>query len=100
MMQVSIEGASPEAYEAIRVRSRFARVLRNLRRLMQARVNAHSALPEIRIVAVVMRKNLSELPDLVQLAHDEGVDTLSVQHLCHDFGESNLPEKYRPMRTF
>ncbi|HEV7619098.1 MAG TPA: radical SAM protein [Burkholderiaceae bacterium] len=100
MMHVSIDGASAEAYEAIRVRSRFVRVLRNLRRLMQARADAHSALPEIRIVAVVMRKNLSELPDLVQLAHDEGVDTLSVQHLCHDFGESSLPEKYRPMRTF
>ena len=23
-----------------------------------------------------------------------------VQHLCHDFGESSLPEHYRPMREF
>ncbi|MDB5761284.1 MAG: radical protein [Herminiimonas sp.] len=99
-MHVSIDGASAEVYEAIRVRSRFSKVLRNLRRLMQARKNLHGMSPEVRLVAVVMRSNLAEMPALVQLAHDEGVDTLSVQQLCHDFGESSLPERYRPMRTF
>jgi len=99
-MHVSLDGASAETYQAIRLRARFERVLRNLRRLMQAKARLHSALPEVRLVAVVMRRNLAELPDLVRLAHAEGIASLSVQHLCHDFGESSLPERYRPMRAF
>ena len=47
-----------------------------------------------------MRRNLAELPGLVRLAHAEGVESLSVQHLCHDFGEAALPDRYRPMRSF
>jgi radical SAM protein with 4Fe4S-binding SPASM domain len=99
-MHVSIDGASAEAYEAIRIRSRLSRVLRNLRRVTDAKARLQSSLPDIRLVAVVMRGNLHELPGLVRLAHKEGIDTVSVQHLCHDFGESSLPEKYQPMRAF
>jgi radical SAM protein with 4Fe4S-binding SPASM domain len=49
---------------------------------------------------VIMRQNLSELPDLVRLAHRWQVEGMFVQHLCHDFGESSLPARYRPMRAF
>jgi len=99
-MHVSLDGASKATYEAIRVRARFETVLRNLRRLKRAKEDAQSELPHIRLIAVVMRGNLHELAELVRLAHEEGIDTLSVQHLCHDFGESSLPERYRPMRLF
>lgn len=97
---VSLDGARAATFEAIRVNARFDRVLRNLRRLVAARRARGSALPELSLTAVVMRENLEELPDLVRLAHAEGIGALSVQHLCHDFGESALPERYRPMRAF
>jgi radical SAM protein with 4Fe4S-binding SPASM domain len=99
-MHVSLDGASAETYETIRVRARFERVLRNLRRLAEAKARLGGALPEIRLVAVAMRRNLDELPELVRLAHELGIAHVSVQHLCHDFGESSLPEQYRPMRAF
>jgi radical SAM protein with 4Fe4S-binding SPASM domain len=99
-VHVSLDGASPETYEYIRVRARFDRVMRNLRRLSDTKARLAGATPEIRLVAVAMRRNLSELPGLVRLARELGIDQLSVQHLCHDFGESSLPEKYRPMRAF
>jgi len=99
-MHVSIDGASERVYEAIRVKAHFDKVLRNLRRLVNAKRRLQSDLPEIRLVCVVMRENLAELPALVWLAHDEGIDTISVQHLCHDFGESSLPSRYAPMRDF
>jgi len=99
-MHVSLDGASAETYQAIRLRARFERVLRNLRRLVGARQRMHGARPEIRLVAVVMRRNLHELPELTRLARREGAQSLSVQHLCHDFGESSLPAQYRPMRSF
>jgi radical SAM protein with 4Fe4S-binding SPASM domain len=99
-LHVSLDGADAEVYEAIRLRASFPKVLRNLRRVMAARRAAGSALPHVKLVAVVMRGNLAELPALVRLAAREGVDSLSVQHLCHDFGESSLPAQYKPMRAF
>ncbi|HYD63716.1 MAG TPA: radical SAM protein [Noviherbaspirillum sp.] len=99
-MHISLDGATAETYQAIRLRARFERVLRNLRRLTQAKIRLESELPHLRLVAVVMRENLEELPGLVKLAYDEGIRTVFVQHLCHDFGESSLPERYAPMRSF
>jgi MoaA/NifB/PqqE/SkfB family radical SAM enzyme len=99
-LHVSIDGATPETYEAIRHRSRFARVVRNLEGLLAARERLGSALPRQRMVAVVMRRNLHELPELVRLAHRWDMEELFVQHLAHDFGESTLPAHYAPMREF
>jgi radical SAM protein with 4Fe4S-binding SPASM domain len=97
---VSIDGATAETYERIRVGSDFNVVRRNLELLVAARRQAGSARPAICVVMVIMRQNLEELPALVRMAHGLGADRMSVQHLCHDFLESTLPAHYKPMRTF
>ena len=51
-------------------------------------------------VCVLMRQKLHELPALVQLAHDEGMDEVFVQYLCHDLEEPSLPPGYTAMRDF
>lgn len=99
-IHVSIDGATPETYERIRARGRFDRVLRGLQLLADARRAAGVAGPQMRLVTVIMRQNLHELPDLVRLAHRWSMQSMFVQHLCHDFGESTLPATYRPMRDF
>jgi MoaA/NifB/PqqE/SkfB family radical SAM enzyme len=98
-ISVSIDAASSPLYESIRLGARLPRVRRNLRRLMQACASA-AAPPRVRIVMVLMRRNLAELPRMVELAADHGVGTLFVQRLCHDFAESSLPPAYRSMREF
>ncbi len=99
-IHVSIDGATPETYERIRVRSHFDRVVRNLDLLLAARARHGSDLPHVKMVVVIMRQNLHELPDLVRFAHRWAMEAVWVQHLCHDFGESSLPAHYRPMRDF
>jgi MoaA/NifB/PqqE/SkfB family radical SAM enzyme len=99
-MHVSLDAAEAEVYEFIRVGARFDKVLRNLRWLSEAKLRFDSSLPQICLVAVAMRRNLEQLPALVRLAHEHGVHSVSVQHLAHDFTESSLPLKYRPMREF
>lgn len=99
-IHVSIDGASAATYEHIRVRASFAKVMRNLQRLMRAKARAASARPQVRWVMVVMRRNLHELAAVVRLAHEHGVGEIHVQHLCHDFAESTLPAQYLPMRRF
>lgn len=99
-LHVSVDGATAETYERIRVRARLARVLENLALLHETRRRLGSERPHLRLVTVVMRQNLHELPDLVRLAHRWSMEAMFVQHLCHDFGESDLPVQYRPMRDF
>ncbi|MGQ0749063.1 MAG: radical SAM protein [Betaproteobacteria bacterium] len=99
-LHVSIDAADPEAYAYIRTGSRLDRVLRNLERLVAAKRATEARDPEIILVAVAMRRNLNQLPDLVRLAHRYDIPSVAVQHLAHDFTEGTLPEKYRPMRAF
>jgi MoaA/NifB/PqqE/SkfB family radical SAM enzyme len=99
-LHVSIDGATPGTYERIRVRAHFDRVVSNVERLLAARARAGVRRPKLRLVTVVMRENLHELPDIVRIAHRLEMDCMFVQHLCHDFGEASLPVRYRPMREF
>jgi radical SAM protein with 4Fe4S-binding SPASM domain len=98
-LHVSLDAATPALYERIRRGAHFGKVLRNLRRVVAARNAAHSRL-QLRIVTVLMKQNLDELPAIVRLAHDEGIADVFVQYLCHDFEERSLPAEYRPMRDF
>lgn len=99
-LHVSLDGATAETYERIRVRAHFDRVVGNLERLLNLRGQRGSSHPYVRLIMVIMRQNLHELPDLVRLAHHWSAESLFVQHLCHDFGETSLPERYLPMRDF
>jgi radical SAM protein with 4Fe4S-binding SPASM domain len=99
-LHVSIDGATAETYERIRLRAHFERVVGNLERILVARKRRGSERPHLRMVMVIMRQNLHELPDLVRFAHRWSMESVFVQHLCHDFGESSLPTQYLPMRQF
>jgi MoaA/NifB/PqqE/SkfB family radical SAM enzyme len=99
-LHVSVDGATPEMYERIRVRSKLQKVVRSLELLHEARRQAHSSRPRLQMVSVIMRQNLHELPDLVRFAAHWEMEKLWVQHLCHDFGEEQLPAHYRPMHEF
>jgi radical SAM protein with 4Fe4S-binding SPASM domain len=99
-IHVSIDGATAETYNSIRARSSLSRVLENLAGLNEASHHAGTGGPVVRIVTVVMRQNLEELAAIVHLASNYDVPSVHVQHLCHDFGESSLPQHYRPMREF
>lgn len=99
-LHVSLDGATPQTYERIRLGARFERVQRNLERVLAARQQLNSDRPQLHMVMVIMRQNLHELPDLVRLAARWSMAEIFVQHLCHDFGESSLPAHYEPMRHF
>ncbi len=99
-LHVSVDGATAEMYERIRVRSKLAKVIRSLELLREARNRLNSRLPAVQMVTVIMRQNLHDLPDLVHFAAEWEMEKLWVQHLCHDFGEEQLPAHYRPMHDF
>jgi MoaA/NifB/PqqE/SkfB family radical SAM enzyme len=99
-LHTSIDGAQATTYERIRARGRFERVIKNVELLLETRERLGSRLPHLKLVVVVMRQNLHELPELVRLAHRLQMEEIWVQHLSHDFGEESLPAQYQPMRAF
>ncbi|HEX5103083.1 MAG TPA: radical SAM protein [Pirellulaceae bacterium] len=99
-MCISVDSADPATYERIRVGSCFERVERNVRLLNETRRRHGGENPPLRLVGVLMRQTLEGLPDLVRLADRWSIRELFVQHLCHDFAESSLPDEYRSMRDF
>src|SRR5256885_8125066 len=98
-LSVSLDGATAPVYEAIRRKASFAKVIRNLGRLVDARDEAGSAL-EVRGVMVLMRSNLDELPALLRLLHAHRVPDLLVQRLSSDLGQPDLPARYIPIRRY
>jgi MoaA/NifB/PqqE/SkfB family radical SAM enzyme len=99
-IHVSVDGATPETYERIRIGSSFSRVARNLAGLVAARRAAGSSRPEISVVTVLMRRNVHELPALVDRAVEWGVDELWVQALSHSFDDVAGDEAYVGIRRF
>lgn len=99
-LHASLDAADPKVYEEIRPRASFTKVARNLAQLVKIRKDFASSHPAIRLVVVIMRRNLESLPELVEFAAEHEIDEIFVQHLCHDFGEQSLPERYAPMREF
>lgn len=99
-LHVSIDGATAEMYERIRIRGHFDKVMRNLELLVEARERLETGKPHLMMVMVLMKQNLHELPDLVRLGKKLQMEQIFVQHLSHDFGEESLPKHYQPMRQF
>jgi len=99
-VHVSLDGAAPAVFEAIRDGARFDVVVRNLAGLADAKRRAGSATPWIRVVFVAMRDNVAELPALTRLLAKVGVNELRVQNLSHDFADTDPAGAYQEIRQF
>lgn len=78
---ISIDGATPATYNAIRRDGDFDHLIRNVKRFIARRDARQSATPRVRFDVVLMKRNIRELPDLVKLAARLGVQQLSFRHL-------------------
>ena len=100
---ISVDGASRETYESIRVGGNFATLLANVRALAAALAAAGRGLPVLRFGVVMMRANAHEWADIVSLAAECGVEEVSLFHmvayeglgmeaesLVHDQARSNV----------
>jgi MoaA/NifB/PqqE/SkfB family radical SAM enzyme len=70
---LSLDGATKETYEKIRVGANFDKVVSNARRLIQIKQKMRKKRPEVKINTVVCSTNYQELPAIIELAHDIGI---------------------------
>jgi MoaA/NifB/PqqE/SkfB family radical SAM enzyme len=74
---LSLDGATKDTFEAIRVGADFDKVIGNTRRLVEMKRALGKKKPEVKINTVVATSNYREMPEIVQIAHDLGVGMVS-----------------------
>jgi MoaA/NifB/PqqE/SkfB family radical SAM enzyme len=80
-INISIDGGKKETFERLRPGANWDRLMTNLARLMKLRKESGSPFPEINIRYILMKENITELPAMVDIAADLGVNSLFTNHL-------------------
>lgn len=81
IMAVSLDGATPETNNRIRRNSDFHQIVSGLKDIVRAKKNKAANYPYINFVFTLMRSNLNELPAMVNLAYDIGIEEVKVVYL-------------------
>jgi len=82
VLRFSVDGATAETYEAIRVKSDFDHVISNIKLAVSIRDGMpREQRPRLVMCMVLMRDNVHELTQMVDLAHGLGLARLDVAHL-------------------
>jgi len=77
----SIDGATKETYESIRIGAKFATVIGNIKALSRLKGEKGQNSPHLGIAMVAMRQNIEEFPAMVSLAADLGVENVHLEPL-------------------
>jgi MoaA/NifB/PqqE/SkfB family radical SAM enzyme len=80
-VNVSFDGATPATYERLRGGSKFDKVCANIKLLTAGRKARGKTTPEFNLRYILMKDTIDELPLMVDLAKDLGVDHLFTNHL-------------------
>jgi MoaA/NifB/PqqE/SkfB family radical SAM enzyme len=70
---LSLDGATKQTYEQLRIGANFDKVVANARRLVQIKNELRKKQPEFKINTVVCLSNYPELPAIIELASDMGI---------------------------
>jgi radical SAM protein with 4Fe4S-binding SPASM domain len=85
----SVDGATAETFAEMRPGSRFDRIVENIRLLIDKRKNANSSL-FLSAWTVVTQKNIHELPQIVKLAKNLGLDRIAIQPHLTSWGKDDM----------
>ena len=78
----SIDGATPETYEDIRVGGRFNRLEQSLKYISEAKCSRKTDQPYLTINFMAMKRNIAELPEVIRLAKKYNFQGVSAQNLA------------------
>jgi len=81
-LHVSIDGATKETYESIRIGAKFEQVIENIRRFNRLREKLYAMNKcKLHFSVVLMKRNIKELPKLIELAKKLAVDSVDCSHV-------------------
>ena len=80
-IQLSLDGATKETFERIRKNANFDKVLANIRRLRDKKIELGSDLPKLQFNVTLMRSNIEELEDILRLVAELGGSEVDLRHV-------------------
>jgi MoaA/NifB/PqqE/SkfB family radical SAM enzyme len=109
LLWVSVDGTTPESYADIRMGAALPQVLENIKRIALMR-HEISRRPEIGISFVAMRRNITDLPNLIRMGPKFGISRYMVtnvfpytQEMCNEMlytrtvdGMDSTPSPWSP----
>lgn len=81
--RLSMDGASREIYARVRGIDAFDKVWRNVRRFITQQKAQQASSPRVSLWFTAMRENLHELPTLIELAAESGIQEVYMQRLVY-----------------
>ncbi len=93
----SIDGATAETFEKVRVGSKFEKVMNNIRAFAEIRGTRRQ--PVIAGWTVITRDNVHELADIVRLAKELGLDHITMQTFLSDWGKKEMETHTTPVKV-
>jgi MoaA/NifB/PqqE/SkfB family radical SAM enzyme len=108
---VSIDGATPESYDDVRLGAALPKVIDNLMALQKLRTLTGLNLPKLGIAFVAMKRNIADLPKVLRMGKRLGADQFSISNvLPHTlelkeqvlyarsiYERNNLPSEWVPL---
>jgi MoaA/NifB/PqqE/SkfB family radical SAM enzyme len=82
-LRISLDAAEPRAFEQVRGRDMFDRIVRNLRSFVALQREVAVARPRLSLWLTGLKETLDQLPDFVRLAHDIGIPEVYLQRLVY-----------------
>jgi MoaA/NifB/PqqE/SkfB family radical SAM enzyme len=82
-MRISLDAAEPKAFEAVRGRDLFGRILRNIKNFVDLKKQMGADKPRLSLWLTGLRETLEQLPDFIRLAHEIGVPEVHLQRLVY-----------------
>ncbi len=82
-MRISLDASERKAYEAVRGRDLFDRILRNIKSFISLKKQMGAARPRLSLWLTGLRETLEQLPAFIRLAHETGVPEVHLQRLVY-----------------
>ncbi len=87
-LHISLDGATKETYEFVRDMARWETVERNIAGFAELLRARGARRPVLSVVMVLMRRNLHELPAVIERVAHWGIPEVFTQSLSHDFSDA------------
>jgi MoaA/NifB/PqqE/SkfB family radical SAM enzyme len=81
VLWVSLDGGTPEGYEDVRLGAELPKVIENVKRFAMMRKGNHHPTPEIGVAFVAMKRNIHELPMVINIGKALGAKHFSVSNV-------------------
>src|SRR3974390_2134016 len=82
-MRISLDAAEPKAFEAVRGRDLFGRIVRNVKNFVALKESMGAKTPRLSLWLTGLRETLEQLPDFIRLAREIGVPEVHLQRLVY-----------------